>query len=170
MSVTLRQYPHGMLPLKKIFCIGLFAASGASYAAQVDMKDEQALSNDSDVICRYESTSRGVLNGERLAFCLKNHERWIAEVVGFNRENQEDFYTKASYPFCYDRSTKRGVTNAGLLYVCLKSEVEAHKDVLYYLDTLGREKVIPIVRSELATYGSWAMVRFKIRNELGPPP
>lgn len=111
-----------------------------------------------------------MLNDERLAICLKNHERWIADVVELDRDNQEDFYTKASYPFCYERSTKRNVTNAGLLYVCLKSEVEAHKDVLYYLNTLGREKVIPIVRSELATYGSWAMVRFKIRNELDPPP
>lgn len=152
------------------FCIGFLLLSGSAIAALPEIKSQQALSVDSDSICRNESTSRGVLDEKKLSSCLTNHEKWIDEVVRLNRENREEFYTRASYPFCYERSTRRGTTNAGLMYICLESEVEAHKDVMYYLEKLGKEKVVPIVRSEIAKYGSWGMVKFKIKNELDPPP
>lgn len=150
--------------------IGFLLISGSALAAFPEIKSQQALAKDSVAICRYESTSRGVLDEKRLSACLANHEKWVSEVVRLDSENQQDFYTKASYPFCYERSTRRGATNAGLMYMCLESEVESHKDVMYYLDQLGKEKVIPIVRSELEKYGSWGMVKFKIKNDLDPPP
>ncbi|MBE8590783.1 hypothetical protein IQK56_07460 [Pseudomonas sp. MAFF 301449] len=152
------------------FCIGFLLFSCSAIAALPEIKSQQALSVDSDSICRYESTSRGVLDDKKLSSCLANHVKWIGEVVRLDSENREDFYTKASYPFCYERSTRRGTTNAGLMYICLESEVDAHKDVMYYLDKLGKEKIVPIVRSEIAKYGSWGMVRFKIKNDLDPPP
>ncbi|MEK2607688.1 hypothetical protein WLF18_01020 [Pseudomonas shirazensis] len=156
--------------LRLMTCIGVLLLSGSALAAPPEIKGEQALTKDSQEVCRYDSTSRGVLDEKAFALCLVNQRRWIDQVIRMGRENQQDYYTKASYPFCYGRSTRRGTTNPGLMYMCLRSEIESYKDVMYYLDKLGQERVIPIIRAELAEYGSWLMVKTRIKNELDPPP
>lgn len=156
--------------MKTVTLAVLALLSAAAHAASQEPKSAQDLSRDSEAICRYESTKRGELDSKRLEYCLASHAKWAITIERFSTENNEDFYKKFSYPYCYEKSTRRGVTNAGLLYSCLSTEIDAHKDVIYYMGQLGKEKVIPIIRSELGKYGSWNMVRFKVKNDLDPHP
>lgn len=156
--------------MKIIFALLAMAISAAAVAADAAVKTDGELAIDSEAICRYESTERGQLNADRLRLCLVNHRNWQEKVTALNAENRESFYVDYAQPYCYKKNTRRGVAHAGHIYLCLESEVNGFKDVEYYINTLGKERVMPIAQKAMSKFGSWAMASYTVKSELNLGP
>ena len=149
--------------------VALLLLSGLAHAAPEGKTDAELL-QDSEIICRYESTKRGEVDAGRLQHCMKMHRRFLDELIALDAKYDSDFYTQVARPYCYDKSVKRGVVDVIALQSCLDIEVDAYKDVVYFTEQLGEDKTRPVAMQALAKYGSWNMVRYIVKKELDPPP
>lgn len=152
-----------------LFVLALSAA-GLSNAASPGDKTEQAFISDAKELCEHKATKRGVLDDSRYRYCIRSHKKAYGRIVDMNAQHTDNFYTAIAYPFCYEKWTKRGLSRTDMIAYCLKSEVEAYKDIVYYAQQIGADKVFAVVDRALLNYGSLVMAAYEVRKQLNPPP
>ena len=128
------------------------------------LKSKERFQEDSKQICYEKWTKRGELDSRMYNHCMETQMDGYSELLKLQQYSEQSFYSGTSFPYCQKKWTKRSISDARMMAHCLQQEVEGIKDVMYYREQYGEERVNQIARSALSQFHSWNMAAYKVKR------
>lgn len=128
------------------------------------LKSQSEYKKDAHQICTQKWTKRGQLDNKMYNHCYEQQMEGYLELIQFHRYADQDWYSKIAYPYCTKKWTKQGVADTRMIAHCLDQENEGIKDVMYYREQHGTEKVNQVVDYALNSHGSWNMTAYEVKK------
>ncbi len=117
--------------------------------------------------CRSEWTVRGELNQRMYNHCMDVQSEAIQNLKHtMTTQSDHRFYT-ISLAHCYKEWKERDLINPRMVNHCMDQEIEAWKDIEYYRDIYGYDRVEDLAHQGMLKYGSWRMGAYHMKRQLG---
>ena len=132
----------------------------------LQLRSKEDYRSDSNQICAKNWTKRGELDKRMYDHCMEGQMEGFNKLIALHEYVNQDFYSKTAYPYCLKNWTKREIVDTRMLSHCLNQEVEGIKDVMYYREQYGVEKVNKIADRALSRYSSWRMAAYSVKKAI----
>jgi len=142
----------------------LFFLSSSAFAEQPNLKPQHEYQTNSKEICHQKWNKRGELDQRMYQYCYEQQMEGYRKLKHLHQYADQKFYSEVSYPYCTQKWTKRGVSNPRMISYCLEQEVEGIKDVMYYREQYGEDKVNKIANKAIYQFNSWNMAAYKVKQ------
>lgn len=149
---------------KTILTALILSVSTLSLADTPVLKSKEAYEKDSQQICYDKWNKREELDRRMYNHCMAGQTDSYDELKHLHQYADQSFYSETSFPYCRDKWTKRGVSDTRMMAHCLNQEIEGIKDVMYYRDKYGEDKVNQIAGRAIAQFKSWNMAAYKVKQ------